>query len=178
MSGLTRLLARWRGQKIALVGIGNPDRGDDGAGVRLAEAIAARLGRAAPLVRVLQAGTAPEHVLPALCSGDLDHVVFLDAVDFGGTPGEVALAGSSAMEAQHPQLSTHRLSLGLLARIIEDRGRTRAWLLGIQPGAVRPGEGLGPAVRTTVEALGEVIASGLLAVDRPAAAAGAEGGPP
>jgi hydrogenase 3 maturation protease len=173
MAGLAHLLSRWRGRRVALVGIGNLDLGDDGAGVRLAEALAVRL--APPLVEVIQAGTAPEHVLPRLRAGAFEHVVFLDAVDFGGAPGEAALAGSAAMATQHPQLSTHRLSLGLLARVLEDGGRTRAWLLGIQPAELRPGGALSHAVQATVDALAEEVAGGL-ATHGPAADAG--GGPP
>ena len=44
------------------------------------------------------------------------------------------------MAARFPQVSTHKISLGLLARL--DRGavaRRKAWLLGVQPESLRPG---------------------------------------
>jgi hydrogenase maturation protease len=86
-----------------------------------------------------------------------DHVVFLDAVEFGGPPGSVVLLDSDEMAARFPQISTHKLSLGLLAKQVEANGRTKAWLLGVQPGSLRSGEELTPAVRTTFELMLDLL---------------------
>jgi hydrogenase maturation protease len=106
---------------------------------------------------VLLAGTSPENCLDALCEGGFDHVVFLDAVEFGSAPGAVVLLGSTEMAARFPQISTHKISLGLLARLVETSGRTRVWLLGAQPQSMKPGSGLSPTLRTTVELLAALL---------------------
>jgi hypothetical protein len=88
---------------------------------------------------------------------EYDHVVFLDAVEFGGAPGSVVLLDASEMAARFPQISTHKLSLGLLAKQAEANDKTRAWLLGVQPQSLKPGEDLTPTVRATLELLLELL---------------------
>ena len=67
------------------------------------------------------------------------------------------LLDSDEMAARFPQISTHKLSLGLLAKQVEANGRTKAWLLGVQPESLRPGEELTPAVRATLELLLDLL---------------------
>jgi hydrogenase 3 maturation protease len=89
--------------------------------------------------------------------GGFDHVIFLDAVEFGGAPGSVVLLDSEEMAARFPQVSTHKLSLGLLARQIETNGQAKAWLLGVQPESLRQGEQLSPTVKATLQLLLELM---------------------
>jgi hydrogenase 3 maturation protease len=86
-----------------------------------------------------------------------DHIIFLDAVDFGGMPGSAILLDSEQMSARYPQISTHKISLGLLAKWAEANGTTKAWLLGVQPESLKPGGELSPAVRATLELLVELV---------------------
>ncbi len=139
--------------RVCLFGLGNPARGDDGLGVRLAEALSGRV----PGARVVVAGTSPERHLDEALQGEPDHLLFLDAVDLGADPGAVALLDSEGMQTRFPQISTHRLSLGLLARWVEAAGRTRAWLLGVQPASLREGEGLSLTVRTSLNLLCDLV---------------------
>jgi len=156
----------------AFIGLGHPERGDDGLGLVLAEALARKLGELARSdLRVVVAGLDPARPLSELLDARFRHLVFLDAVDFGGEPGDVLLSDAAEMEALLPQVSTHRLSLGLLGRYIEARG-ARAWLLGVQPASLAPRAGLSRQVSATVEALVSLLA-GLLptredAQERPA----------
>jgi hydrogenase maturation protease len=140
--------------RVCLLGLGNMDYGDDGFGVRLAEALAPSQNSnlpATPAYTVLNAGTTPERLVGRVADGSFDHVVFLDAVDFGGSPGAVVFLNADRMAARFPQISTHKLSLGLLAKQVEANGRTKAWLLGVQPESLRQGGALTPAVQTTFE---------------------------
>jgi hydrogenase maturation protease len=130
--------------RACLIGVGNVNRGDDGFGVRLAE----ELDRAG-VADVIVAGTNPENVVHRLTSEGYDAVVFLDAVDFGGTPGSAVLLGAAEIAARFPQVSTHTFSLGLLARTIEYDAKTKVWLLGVQPGSLRNTSQRTPAVQTT-----------------------------
>ncbi|MCX8156815.1 MAG: hydrogenase maturation protease [Verrucomicrobiae bacterium] len=131
----------------AVVGVGNPDHGDDGAGVRLAEKLLA-----AGCANVFVAGTTPEQTAPSLARLGFERMLFLDAVEFGGAPGDVVLLGAREIQSRFPQVSTHKLSLGMLARMLEvDRG-TQIWLLGMQPGSLR-GNTLSEVMEATVAAL-------------------------
>jgi hydrogenase maturation protease len=82
---------------------------------------------------LINAGTTPERFIGRIADQDFDHIIFLDAVEFSGAPGSVVFLNSDQMAARFPQVSTHKLSLGLLARQLEANGRTKAWLLGVQP---------------------------------------------
>ena len=131
--------------RICLMALGNVDYADDGFGVRLGESLA-RFG----LQNVILAGTVPERLLGLVGEGCYDHVVFLDAVDFGGAPGSVVFLSADEMTARFPQVSTHKLSLGLLAKWVEASGTTKAWLLGVQPELLKPGASLTPTMQTTL----------------------------
>ena len=88
-----------------------------------------------------------------VAAGSFDDVIFLDAVDFGGAPGAAVLLDSKSLQARYPQVSTHRISLGVLARWTESTGATRAWLLGVQPQSLRDEPRLSPVVCSTLYAL-------------------------
>jgi hydrogenase maturation protease len=143
----SELRAELRG-RVCLVGIGNPDLGDDGFGVRLAEDI-----QAAGYPDVVVAGTTPERWAARLAQADFDTVVFLDVVRIPAEPGAVAFLGVGDLAMQFPQISTHKLSLGTLAKMIETTSRAKVWLLGTQPKTLLPGAGLSESVSTTLEAL-------------------------
>ena len=138
--------------RACLMGIGNVDYGDDGFGVRLAEKLQ-REGTP----DVIVAGTAPERYLGRVADEDFDHLIFLDAVDFGGIPGSVVFLNSSEIAARFPQVSTHHISLGLLAKSVEANGRTSVWLLGVQPESLQRAESLTSPVETMLETLNELL---------------------
>jgi hydrogenase maturation protease len=145
--------------RVCLVGLGNVEQGDDGLGVRLAEALAHQASRLMALApEVILAGTAPERWIGKLTNGAFDNVVFLDAVGCGAAPGSVVLLSADEMTARFPQVSTHKLALGLLARLIEANGRTKVWLLGVQPDSLQPGSGLSPSVMAAIESLTALLA--------------------
>jgi hydrogenase maturation protease len=152
MTGLREQIQSSLRGRVCFLGLGNVDGGDDGFGVRLAEALA-RGG--APDVVI--GGTAPEQVAGRCAGGGFDHLVFLDAADFGAAPASVVFLNSQEMAARFPQVSTHRLSLGLLAMCVESGGTTRAWLLGAQPASLKPAPALSPALQTTLAILAELI---------------------
>ena len=160
--------------RVCLMGLGNVDYADDGFGVRLVEALAKAEGRnprreglggragtgmnlAECRTQYVIAGTAPERFVGGAGGVGCDHLLFVDAVDFGGTPGSAILLDSEQIIARYPQISTHKISLGLLAKWAEANGTTQAWLLGVQPESLEPGGELTLAVRDTLELLLELV---------------------
>ncbi len=134
--------------RFCLMGLGNVDYGDDGFGVRLAEKL-----EESGLPGVIVAGASPERFIGKVIDDGYDNLLFLDAVDFGGTPGSVIYLNAAEITARFPQVSTHKMSLGLMAKWVEDSGKTRVYLLGVQPEALKAAEELTPTVRTTLELL-------------------------
>jgi hydrogenase maturation protease len=138
--------------KTGFVGIGNTALGDDGFGVRLAQALAA-----SGVPDVIIAGTVPENHIPTLIDGRFDNLIFVDAVDTGAGAGSVVFLNADDIKGRFPQVSTHKFSLGSLARLIEMESSARVWLLGVQPATLREETGLSDAARTTLELLHRIL---------------------
>jgi hydrogenase maturation protease len=146
------LSERLRG-RVCVVGIGNPDRGDDGFGVRLAESL---LARGYP--DVILAERSPERWLERMARDGFHTVLFLDAVDMGAAPGDVVLMEGREIAARYPQISTHKLSLATLARLIEVEGQVRVFLLGVQHKSAGYINELSDPVQMTLEILRDLLA--------------------
>ncbi len=142
--------------KTGFVGIGNTDRGDDGFGVRLAQTLAA-----SGVQDVTIAGMSPENSISSLIRGGFDNLIFLDAVETGAGAGSAVFLNAADITSRFPQISTHTISLGTLARLIEQESSARVWLLGIQPAALRDGTGLSDAAHTTMELLRHILLDAL-----------------
>ena len=65
--------------RVCFMGVGNVAYGDDAFGIRLAERL-----QAIGIPNVIAAGTTPERWVSRLADPGFDHVIFLDAVEFGG----------------------------------------------------------------------------------------------
>lgn len=138
--------------RVALMGIGNVDYGDDGFGVYLAQKLSVD-----GVPEVVVAGNTPERFIGRIADEGFDGVVFLDAVEFGGAPGSAVLLNSDEMATRFPQVSTHKISVGLLARWVESNGVTKAWLLGVQPESLKAGAQLTATMQMTLDALAELL---------------------
>ncbi len=143
--------------RVAFVGIGNVERGDDGFGVVLLKKLAEAKSRGECNALLVFAGVSPEDAIVRLHNATLDNVIFFDAVEFGGEPGTAIFLGAEEIYARFPQISTHKISLGLLARMLESEGRTKAWLLGVQPRSLGPGLGLSPKLEASLEMLARLL---------------------
>ena len=155
--------------RVCLMGLGNVDYGDDGLGVHLTEAVAERLtglGEGSLAGHVVNAGAAPERFIGPVVQAGYDYLLFVDAVEFGGEPGSVLLLDEDEIEARFPQISTHKMSVHLLAKLIGENGRTKVQLLGIQPGSLKPGQGLSTAAQRTVDILADMLCPLLIAAKR------------
>lgn len=152
MSDLRQQLEALFDGRVGLVGVGNPDYGDDGFGVYLAQKLAA-----SEVPNVVIARNALERSVGRLAEEAYDTVIFLDAVECGAAPGSVVLLNADEMSTRFPQLSTHKISLGLLSRWIESNGITKAWLLGVQPASLTAEARLSPTMQSTLDALAELL---------------------
>ena len=79
-------------------------------------------------------------------------------MDVGAAPGSVVFLNSQEMAARFPQISTHNISLGMLAKYVESGGTTRAWLLGAQPATLKRAPAISPAIQSAVEILTALMA--------------------
>ena len=142
--------ARVRERIVAVVGLGNRSRGDDGAGPRVVE----RLGEGGDWL-VLDAGTVPENFLGPLLDAAPDVVLFVDALDHGAAPGACGVLAADGVAERAS--STHAPSLRLITRFLRERG-AECWMIGIQPQRMT-GTELTPAVAASVTELAQVLSA-------------------
>jgi hydrogenase 3 maturation protease len=142
--------------QVCIVGVGNRSRGDDGAGPRVIDA-----RRGATRGVWIDAGMAPENFLEPIARSSPDTVLIVDAVAFGGFPGECRLMNVEAMDTA--ALSTHAGSLAILGEYLSARTGARIHVLGIQPVSIDAGEALshsvGESVREVAAMLSDLLAS-------------------
>jgi hydrogenase maturation protease HycI len=139
-----------------VVGVGSGLRSDDAAGLRIAEELR-KLDL--PNVLVLLGDTAPENVTGEIRRALPSHVIFVDAAEFGETPGAVRLVDS--VEIGGMSSSTHTLPLAVIADYLKQELGCRVLFLGLQPKVVEFGEGLSEeaaaAVAETVATLAQAL---------------------
>jgi len=141
-------------RKTCIVGVGNTLLGDDGAGVLLVETL--RRDGAGERVHLVNAEDIIESHAFEIAEGDWGTVIVVDAVSFGGSPGDVMFGDFSETGDLLNDFSMHKLSLRFSESIWRQSGK-KTFLLGIQPEAVDFGEGLSEAVRRSVDTLGGIL---------------------
>jgi hydrogenase maturation protease len=150
--------------KVLVLGIGNPDRGDDGAGVLCArELAAARTGQARGRLKVLVGYETPENLTGEIRRFAPGLVLLVDAVVGPHPAGTVFPVG--AEDIPDDGVSTHKISLKMLVTYLETTVGCRVRFLGIQAGSLELGRTLTPSVekaaRTLARWLGESFKKGI-----------------
>lgn len=149
-SKIHRELAALIHGRVCIVGVGNRHRGDDGAGPRV---IDARCEGSRGVW--IDAGVAPENFLEPIARSNPDTVLIVDAVAFGGFPGECRLMDAAAMEMV--VVSTHAGSLGMLSEYLAARTGAGVCVVAIQPERIDARTGLSHPVERTVDELAAIL---------------------
>jgi hydrogenase 3 maturation protease len=136
------------------MGIGNRWRGDDAAGPEVIARLAGRAG-----ARCIDAGDAPERHLGEAAEGTPDSILLVDAVDFGGLPGEVAVFGLEDLPARLG--TTHDVPLSVLMGYLRAMTGADVLLLGIQPETTGFGTRMSAAVDDAVGVVTDMLVAQL-----------------
>lgn len=122
---LENLKRRLKG-KVVILCLGNPERGDDGAGCRVAE----RLSGSKDWT-VIDGGMAPENFLEPIIKLKPDILVIVDTVRFEGAPGEIKVFKASDLLSG--KVSTHDMSPKLFIEYLKDSIKLKTYIVGVQP---------------------------------------------
>ena len=128
----------------ALVGVGNPLRGDDAAGVMVVRRLHDAHG-----LRVYDAGVSPENIVGKVCATRPEKVIVIDALDSGAPPGAAAWFDPEEIEGK--LASCHAPSLSLFAAFVRAETGASTVVLGIQPERCDFGAPLTEAVARAVD---------------------------
>lgn len=136
--------------RVAVVGVGDSGRGDDGAGPRVAALL-----EEAGVEHVIDSGRWPELDTWKLREIAPDTVLFVDAVDLGARAGDAALL--TAQELRSAGFDTHKAPLRLTMEYVQAELGCRTCLLAVQPQCVREGAGMSEDVEQSVRALARIL---------------------
>lgn len=138
----------------AIVALGNPYRRDDGVGPALVDRLR---DRDRPSVDCLDLGDAGFDLVHVVM--DYDAVVIVDAVDFGGDPGEVVVFDpADAMEIADRR-GTHATDAFELIELGDGLAETPTPIrvVGVQPAETGYGDELSPPVARTLPEMIETL---------------------
>lgn len=142
-----------RKEKVVLLGVGNPMMGDDAVGSRVAEELKGKVN-----IPVFVGEDVPENYLYDIIAKEPSYLLVIDAVDFGGEAGEVRLINVKELTPRF--LSSHGISLNIMASILEEKG-CKVILLGIQPKNLSFGADISEEVKRSGEEVLSLIRSWL-----------------
>ena len=142
-SSIEDIIEEYAADELLVVGVGNPLRGDDAAGLKLAEAVARAGG-----FELLQCEDVPEKYTREMRTTAAETVLLVDAADMGLEAGQIRLVKRG--DFGDVSLSTHNSSLNLIAKMLGELGGKEVMLLGIQPLAVGFGRKLSEVIGDSI----------------------------
>lgn len=149
-------LKEWIGEStspIHLIGVGNPVKRDDAAGLEVISTLQRlRGGAGSASLKIHPASSSPERTLAKLASQG-ERVIVFDAVEARREPGAIVCARLG--DTRFGYFATHNIPLRLVPGLSNKSGQI--CLVGIQPGSLEVGEGLTEPVTTAVERLAEAV---------------------
>jgi len=151
---LMRIIEDLRGEKpIAIIGLGNTLRRDDGVGVYVASRLKNLLG-GVRWVEVIVAEDRVDYAAKELEKVNPCLIIVIDAMEFDGTPGEIRVVRLEDVE--EPYAYTHRIPMKTIFRIVGIEAPT--YVIGIQVASRDFGEGLSREVRVAGDEVIEFLA--------------------
>lgn len=136
------------------MGIGNNLRADDAIG----SVLAARIKDKAPFI-VWDVEASPENYLGKAIKENPDNIIIIDAVDFGGKPGEFRILEGEELKTTN-LFSTHNASISLTINYLQSEIKADIIILIIQPKTISFGAAMSPEVSNALNQLEEWFTGG------------------
>jgi hydrogenase 3 maturation protease len=130
---------------VVLVGVGSDLRGDDGAGLLVAEKIKDQRSK----IKILVGGTAPENLTGEIKRLKPSHLIIVDSADFKAQPGTVEVVGYDKIGGH--SFSTHSAPLKMMIDYLLADISFVPIVIGIQPKSLEFGAPVSPEVLAAVE---------------------------
>ncbi|MFP4027535.1 MAG: hydrogenase maturation protease [Candidatus Brocadiia bacterium] len=135
---------------IAILGIGNCARADDGFGPAVTDLLPQHIA-----LCVVNGGSVPENELPRLAKAKPELVIFVDAVHSGDKPGTLRVLGPEQL--RQDDVSTHSASLTVAGKFLEESCGASCVLLSAQPADCSLGNPMSPAVTAAAQRAADIL---------------------
>ena len=141
---------------VAIIGIGNIMRGDDGCGPKLIESLNKRKAKA----HLFDCGTVPENYIFPILSTSCNTVVLIDAADMGLAPGGIKIFALD--EISTVSFSTHNPSPRLFIDLLKTgKDDLNIFVISIQPKTTSLGAPLSKEVLDGLDVLADAFSEAL-----------------
>lgn len=144
---LTDELSKYDKERIVFVGLGNELREDDGAGLELTQRLKSK--KEFHKSHFLIAGRNPENHLEAIINYNPQVVIFIDAAEWNGNPGEIKKFNED--EISQTDFSTHTFSITMIRDFLLNQKQMDFIFLGIQTFSTSFTQGLSDLVKIKLE---------------------------
>ncbi|RLG86736.1 MAG: hydrogenase 3 maturation endopeptidase HyCI [Thermoprotei archaeon] len=141
-------------RKVVIIGLGHPLRGDDFIGSYIAKKLQQLIKSSNILI--INAETVPELYTDVVREFKPDILLIIDAVDFGGKPGEMIFSRLCDLEMVERNGLSHALPLHLVLRLMNIE-EDQVYILGIQPGNITVGNSMSQEVLKRAEVIVKII---------------------
>ncbi len=146
--------------RLVILGIGNPEKGDDGLGPLCTDLIQASLGNdLIDRVKIINAGVMPENYTGEIRKFKASHVLVIDAVIAGEKTGAIFKVDPDLVTDE--DISTHRMPLKMLTRFFIENIGTKVLVIGIEPKTIDFDSEISKIVYKSTEILANDIISSL-----------------
>ncbi len=143
-------------KKVALLAIGSEFRGDDAAGLLVAEITKKTLKKANKKFKIFIGATAPENLTGDIKRFNPSHILLVDSVDFNDKPGSIVVLSPRDI-GDGVSFSTHKMPAKVLMRYFSKSFECDPILIGIQPLSIdfgkKPSKGVMSSAKEVASAI-------------------------
>jgi hydrogenase 3 maturation protease len=133
-----------KGKKALIVCVGNDMKGDDAVGKLVHDSIVTD--------EKLYCAEMPENYISKIKEKDPELMLIVDAMHFGGEPGEIFFAKAEQLQSSGP--STHSLSFTVMSKMLPG---IEVYILGVQPKSLEFGEKISDDARRGAEQISKAL---------------------
>lgn len=139
-------------KKIAVLGVGSSLKGDDAAGLLVAEELKKIKN---PKLKVFIGSTAPENLTGEIIKYRPTNIIIVDSVDADQKPGSIFLINSR--EVDGVSFSTHMLPVKMIVDYFLESLKCEVIIIGIQPKSLEFGETVSGEVKKSAKQIADAI---------------------
>jgi len=146
--------------RIVILGVGNPLKGDDAAGLLIVEQVMKNVpARARPGVRIFRTYDVPENYTGKIRKFKPARILIIDAALAGLRPGDVFILEKEKIAIE--EISSHKIPLMVLISYLEQNTGCKVTVLGIQAKDLSFGAPITPIVKTAVKTVADFLTASL-----------------
>jgi len=142
--------ASGRKQKVAIVGVGNIMRGDDGFGPALIERLNGKIKAVC-----IDVGSTPENYVGTIVKQNPDVILIVDIMHLDKAPGHYEVLKPE--EVLKSGLTTHDISPRMFIEYLKTQTKADVYMLGVQPQSISLGDQMSDSVKRSLEELEALI---------------------